>query len=46
MPDDLDPLISVPAAAKAVGVDRSVLGKQVRQGLVRKLTNWARRLAR
>ncbi len=35
MLEDLDPLISVPAAAKAVGVDRSVLGKQVRQGFVR-----------
>ena len=35
MPDDLDPLISISAAARSIAIDRSVLGKQIKQGLVR-----------
>lgn len=35
MPPDADPLISVSAAARAIGVDKSTLAKQVRQGAVR-----------
>ncbi len=35
MSDISDPLMSVSAAARAVGVDQSTLAKQVRQGLVR-----------
>ena len=35
MPDDLDPLISISAAARSITIDRSVLGKQIKQGLVR-----------
>lgn len=32
---DPDPLISIPAAAKAIGIERTTLGKQVRAGTVR-----------
>lgn len=32
---DPDPLISIPAAAKAIGIERTTLGKQVRAGAVR-----------
>lgn len=35
MPDDVEPLITITAAAREIGLDRSVLGKQVRSGAVR-----------
>ena len=35
MSDISDPLISISAAARDIGVDQSTLSKQVRQGLVR-----------
>jgi len=35
MSDDLDPLISISAAAAQIGVDKSTLAKQVRQGAIR-----------
>lgn len=35
MPKDIDPLITISEAAREIGVDRSVLGKQVRTGAVR-----------
>ncbi len=35
MPDSLDPLISISAAAREIGVHQSTLSKQVREGAVR-----------
>lgn len=35
MAADPDPLMSIPAATRAIGLDRTTLGKQVRAGIVR-----------
>ena len=35
MAADPDPLISIPTAAKAIGIERTTLGKQVRAGTIR-----------
>ncbi len=35
MPENLDPLISISAAAREIGVHQSTLSKQVREGAVR-----------